>query len=92
MIDEEIRRVMAQQADHPLGGLEVDVWAALAAREQRRTAVRRLLAVQGVVLAVVLTGSVAAGKYLGSLHDRGVDVFSPHMSLSPATLLSGRAP
>ena len=92
MIDAELRRLMTQEADRALERLETDIWAAVAEQARRSADVRRLLVVQGVMLAVVLTGSVVAGKYFASNHADAVDVFSPQMPLSAVALLIGAQP
>ena len=92
MIDAELRRLMTQEADQALDRLETDIWTAVAEQAHRRADARRLLVVQGVVLAMVLTGSVVAGKYVASGHASAVDVFSPQMPLSAVALLIGGQP
>lgn len=91
MIDADIRNLLERGPDRALDQLESEVWAEVVQRQREQARTRRLLAVQGVVLAAVLTGSVLAGRVLGGRDDTGLDVFSPRMSLSAANLLIGGA-
>jgi len=88
MIETEIQSLAEQMPDHALGTLEADIWAGVAERERSMRTAKKLLAVQAAVLTAVLIGSLATGQYVGSSrHTSNLDVFSPHMALSAATLL-----
>lgn len=90
MIDREIQSLAEQTPDHALSTLEADIWAGVAKRERSMRAAKKLLVVQAALLAGVLIGSLAAGRYLGSSHaTTSLNVFSPHMALSASALLVG---
>ncbi len=93
MIDTDLRQLAEEPPDHALEGLEVEIWAGVAGREEARRITRRLVAIQCLVLAAALIGSLMAGQYWRGAQQRGsLDVFSPRVPLSASTLLVGNAP
>jgi hypothetical protein len=93
MIESELQRMLAQPPDHPLDGLQADIWAGVAEQERRARLSRRLLALQSAVLIAVVTGSLVAGAHFRQTATRDpLDIFSPHMALSVSTRLSEPRP
>lgn len=80
--------------DHPLEGLEADVWARAAATEADEAGLRRVASVQAAVFISTLLvsatlGGVAASRAAAHVSELGV--FSPHAALAPSSLILGDA-
>lgn len=93
MIDDDIHALCAREPDRALEQFEADVWVGVARREQSIRLMRRVVAVQAIVLAASLIGSLLAGWYSGGSTRAGdLDVFSPRMNLTASARLIGNGP
>jgi hypothetical protein len=91
MIDDDIRKLVERDRRTGLAGLEADVWRRDAALRADRRDVRRLTALQGLLMAVAIVGSAGAG-FSASLHLadlRRPAMTMPGEDLAPSTLLFG---
>ena len=85
MLDDGFKRLDQLAQSRSLEGLEASVWAGIESRTSTAVA-----AWQSAVLAVALVRSIGMGAHTATqLPDGTLGVFSPHGSLSPATLLGG---
>jgi hypothetical protein len=94
MFEDDIRRLDERGLDCSLDRLETDVWLGVAARARQRQAARRVTSFQGIVMALALLGSVAAGISVArprtaTSHSA---VLATGFELMPSNLLLGRAP
>ena len=90
MFEDDLNRLLSRGPDRRLETLESDVWAGVSVQERSKQWGRRLLALQALVLAVALIGSVLAGQHWRtSHHGTPLDVFSPQLPLGASTLLTG---
>jgi hypothetical protein len=93
MIDTDLKELSGAPPDRPLEGLEAQIWAGVAAREEAMRIRRRLVALQCGLVVAALVGSLIAGQYWHrAQHGGSLDVFSPRMPLSASTLLVGNRP
>lgn len=90
MIEQDIRALEALGRDHPLEGLEADIWTRLAVREQQRRRAVRLLALQAAFLGIAFGASALAGYHARPSRSLEMSVFSTRMPLNPSTLLADR--
>ena len=90
MLDDGIKRLDQQAQSRSLDGLEADVWAGVDALAVQSRTSKMVTAWQSGVLALALVSSIGVGAHAAAtLPDGTLGVFSPHGSLSPATLLGG---
>lgn len=90
MLDDGFRRLDQLAQSRSLEGLEASVWAGIEASEQHSRSSKTVAAWQSAVLALALFSSIGMGAHAATqLPDSTLGIFSPHGSLSPATLLGG---
>ena len=91
MLEADITKLNQQTPRRSLDGLEADVWEGVAAQESTKRATRVVMACQAVVIAVAVTGSIAAGSRAGGAAHQSAElgVFSLRADLAPSTLLAG---
>ena len=90
MLDEGFKQLDRQAESRSLEGLEASVWAGIEAKASQSRTSKTIAAWQSGVLALALASSIAMGAHAATnLPDGTLGVFSPHGSLSPATLLGG---
>ena len=90
MLDDEIKHLDQQAQSRSLDGLEAGVWAGVDALTAQYRTSKMVTAWQSGVLALALVSSIGVGAHAAAqLPDGTLGVFSPHGSLSPATLLGG---
>ena len=90
MIDNELNLLNQRANAKSLEALEADVWAGVEARATQVRALRKVAAWQSMVLALAVVSSLGVGAHAATSLPAGtLGVFSPHGSLSPATLLGG---
>lgn len=90
MLDDEIKRLDRQAQSRSLDSLEAGVWAGIEALSAQSRTSKMVTAWQSGVLALALVSSIGMGaNAAANLTDGTLGVFSPHGSLSPATLLGG---
>jgi hypothetical protein len=91
MIDHYLRKINGAVIDRSLDDLESDVWRGVAGRERARSAARKRVSAQGVILLVALIGSIAVGilssRTAGLAH--GHLVLPLGVGLTPSSLLLG---
>ncbi len=94
MIDQDIRRLKTGAVDRSLERLEADVWARLDEHERARRRGARLLAIEGLLIALAFGVSAGAGCYCGYHAHRAVElsVLSPRAPLTAWALLDGDRP
>ena len=90
MLDDGFKRLDQLAQSRSLEGLEASVWAGIEASALQSRTSKAVAAWQSAVLAVALVSSIGMGAHTATqLPDSTLGVFSPHGSLSPATLLGG---
>lgn len=90
MLDDGIKRLDQQAQLRSLDNLEAGVWAGIHAQALQTQTSKMVAAWQSAVLALALVSSVGLGASMATkLPESTLGVFSPHGSLSPATLLGG---
>ena len=90
MLDDGFKRLDELAQSRSLEGLEASVWAGIEASALQSRISKAVAAWQSAVLAVALVSSIGMGAHTATqLPDGTLVVFSPHGSLSPATLLGG---
>ncbi len=90
MLDDGFKRLDELAQSRSLEGLEASVWAGIEASALQSRISKAVAAWQSAVLAVALVSSIGMGAHTATqLPDGTLGVFSPHGSLSPATLLGG---
>jgi len=90
MLDDGIKRLDQLAQSRSLDGLEALVWAGIEASALQSRTSKAVAAGQSAVLALALFSSIGMGAHaVTHLPDSTLGVFSPHGSLSPATLLGG---
>jgi hypothetical protein len=90
MLDDGFKRLDQLAQSRSLEGLEASVWAGIEASALQSRTSKAVAAWQSAVLAVALVSSIGMGAHTATqLPDGTLGVFSPHGSLSPATLLGG---
>ena len=90
MLDDGFKRLDELAQSRSLEGLEASVWAGIEASALQSRISKAVAAWQSAVLAVALVSSIGMVAHTATqLPDGTLGVFSPHGSLSPATLLGG---
>ncbi|MGH8143100.1 MAG: hypothetical protein ACREU2_11365 [Steroidobacteraceae bacterium] len=90
MIDPLLEQLAEAAPDHALDGLEVDIWAGVAARERARGITRIVVALQALVLVLGLLGSLIAGQRWGAANGMAdFNPFSPQWTLVASSRLLG---
>jgi hypothetical protein len=90
MLDDGFKRLDQLAQSRSLEGLEASVWAGIEASALQSRTSKAVAAWQSAVLAVALVSSIGMGAHTATQLPNGtLGVFSPHGSLSPATLLGG---
>jgi hypothetical protein len=94
MLEDDIRQLDERALDCSLDRLETDIWLGVAARARQRQAARRVTSCQGIVLALALLGSVAAGISVArsGAATSTYAVLATGFELMPSNLLLGHAP
>lgn len=94
MFEDDIRQLDERALDCSLDRLETDIWLGVAARARQRQTARRVTSFQGVVMALALLVSVAAG--IGAARPRAATshyaVLATGFELMPSNLLLSYAP
>ena len=90
MIERDIVKLNEQEPRRSLDMLEADIWAGVAARANAKRTSALVFACQAVVMALALTGSIAAGNRaaLSAHKPLELGVFSTRADLAPSTLLA----
>ena len=91
MLNDDIRRLVDQDGKTELSRLEADIWRREAALRAHRRIARQLAIWQGVVMAIAVIGSAAAGMTL-SAHlgdERRASLMMPDEQFAPGKLLFG---
>jgi hypothetical protein len=90
MIENDLVKLNEQEPRRSLDMLESDIWAGVAARANAKRTSRLVFTCQAVVMALALTGSIAAGNRTALLAQKPTElgVFSSQAELAPSTLLA----